>query len=152
MTLLNSLFTNLGAGTAATIYAGAILLEKNMRKEARSDVSSFLKRENIIPDHNILLDYISVTFNLMFGEKHLSWKCIRRSITYTFGFFILYSFILFLVHPEIVQNVLIHLASPDASGHPQVIFPNIAIEILIYAIVFITVILLLPTVPDYISL
>src|SRR5436190_17587412 len=64
---------------AVFIYLGFIGLEKQAQKSALNDLSVALKRP--ISQRALRGSYvIENIFTATFGEKHLSWMCVRRSV------------------------------------------------------------------------
>jgi hypothetical protein len=70
-----------GATYAATaVYLGAVALEKGMRKEALQDIAGFINRTSIVPDAQIVAEFVYREFRLIFGERHFSLRCAWRSV------------------------------------------------------------------------
>ena len=70
---------------AVAIYSGAAAAEKEARKEALDDIARLVRDESLI-SHLQLGRGIYRLFRATFGEKHLSWKCITRSVMATVAF------------------------------------------------------------------
>jgi hypothetical protein len=68
-----------GAGLAVLIYTGSIALEKEMREEAKHEIAGFINRTNVLPDSQVVANFISHAFEAVFGSRHWTLKCMRRS-------------------------------------------------------------------------
>jgi hypothetical protein len=95
-----------GAALAAATYAGAAAVEKEARLVARQDIAKFLR--GFGGDFNISLvaHHISDFFDIIFGERHFSAKCILRSIGLTLMFFCLTLLVTVIKTPGFVNNVI----------------------------------------------
>jgi len=51
-----------------------------MRKEALHDIAAFINRTSIVPDAQIVAEFVYREFRVIFGERHFSIKCVRRSV------------------------------------------------------------------------
>jgi len=95
-----------GAALAAATYAGAAAVEKEARLVARQDIAKFLR--GFGGDFNISLvaHHISDFFDIIFGKRHFSRRCISRSIGLTLMFFCLTLFVTIIKIPDFVDNIV----------------------------------------------
>src|SRR5215471_8429199 len=75
-----------GAALAAATYAGAAAVEKEARLVARQDIAKFLRGFGREFDISLVARHISDFFDIIFGTRHFSRKCIWRSIGLTLIF------------------------------------------------------------------
>jgi hypothetical protein len=75
--------TAVGVTLAAAIYAGATSVEKEASATAKSDIARFLKGFRGTLDLSLVSRHILHFFEIILGKKHLSLKCIRRSMMLT---------------------------------------------------------------------
>jgi len=70
------------AALAATIYAGSGVLEANMRKEALREIADFVTNKSTrrLPDAQVAANFVHQEFETIFGKRHFSWKCFKRSL------------------------------------------------------------------------
>lgn len=81
--LVSELGIPLGAATiAGAIYTGCVAAEKAARPEALSEIRDVISNTSWTKSAkpSTLVDRI---FRLTFGERHFSWKCVRRSVLST---------------------------------------------------------------------
>jgi hypothetical protein len=88
MTWLSDLASALGVPTggaiaAAAIYYGSIAAEREARREALRDLARLLRGPGWDPTAGI-----QKLFVYTFGERHLSWLCLRRSIVASLTFIV----------------------------------------------------------------
>src|SRR3954470_4340957 len=109
MTWVSDIFSAIGPGTvgaaaAAAVYAGASATDKEARKEAKHDIAMFLIGFHTKFELSLISRHISHAFEIIFGPRHFSARCILRSILTTFVF-------------STVALAMIHLKhSPDIIG------------------------------------
>src|SRR4051812_11382002 len=80
-----------GATVAVTIYTGSIWLEHEMRNEAKADIARFINNTAIAPDSHAIANFILSSFETIFGRKHWTWRCLRRSILASCVFLFIFS-------------------------------------------------------------
>src|ERR1700730_4236141 len=85
---LHTIWAALGPGTvgaaiAGAIYKGAAAVEKDASLVAKQDIAKFLRSFGHEIDISLVARHISDIFEIIFGERHLSAKCLFRSILLT---------------------------------------------------------------------
>jgi hypothetical protein len=120
-----------GAATfAVAMYAACAAAEKAARPEALKDIASILKSASWSrSSHPAAI--IERVFKLTFGERHLSWKCIGRSVTAS---------VLIVTILDLYQ-LRMQGAVPEDEPDAVVFLIAMAILILMYSVV-----------PDYLAL
>jgi hypothetical protein len=97
MSWVNDLGSGLGilAGAATLVgamYAACAVAEKAARPEALHDIARILK--NPLLEQSVQVpSIVSQVFQWTFGRRHVSWKCITRSIIATYVFVVVFAFI-----------------------------------------------------------
>jgi hypothetical protein len=93
MSRVNDLGSALGIPAGATtlpaaMYFGCAAAEKVARPEVLKDIADTLEDpslERLVQPSAI----IERVFNFTFGDRHLSWKCVRRSVGATICFLVI---------------------------------------------------------------
>jgi hypothetical protein len=103
MTWLESISSSIGVATGGASLAGAIYLastslEKEARPEARQQIAAFLKSTHVQYNVGHAAELVRHLFLMTFGARHLSFRCIRRSIAGTILFVTSVSLLMFLKH------------------------------------------------------
>jgi hypothetical protein len=145
---LESISSSIGVATGGATLAGAIFLasgslEKGMRNEAKKQIAAFLQTAKV--DYNVghASELVRQLFLATFGNRHLSFLCIRRSITATIIFVSSISLLMYLKHSGDVQWPAL-----SSGGKP---IPHWVI-LLWLAIRAIPLVIVLGIIPDYLSL
>lgn len=127
-----------GTAVSVAVYSGAVAVEKEMKKEARDQIASFLKREGSIADDKIICDMILNIFNTTFGDCHFSWRCLTRSVMISTCVSVSITTILCLKYANYLQ-----IFKSQTYDSPGLITSVLALLFLI---------LIMSCIPDYISL
>src|SRR5438876_11953085 len=133
-TISSILGVGVGGMLAVSIYKGATVVEKEMRADARIQIAEFIKRTNFRPSLEIIADLVKHIFEIIFGDKHFSKKCIWRSFLASFVFWIFFIIVFFLKFPGYVKAGI------------KVENPMVELSVLVLMI------FILSCIPDYISL
>jgi hypothetical protein len=85
MAWLGTISSMLGAGIGGTalagaIYTGSAALENNMRASAKSEIAKFINNTAINPNPQVAVVFLSHSFEIIFGTRHWSMKCLVSSI------------------------------------------------------------------------
>jgi hypothetical protein len=72
-----------GAAMAAAIYAGAVAVDKKARNEAKQDIATFLRGLPRASQISLLVLHISHVFDIVFGPRQISFKCVFRFVLAT---------------------------------------------------------------------
>ena len=79
---------------AVAMYKGASALESELRPSAVQEIGRFVSNASVSGDTFGLSRTTYSIFKSTFGEKHLSWICVRRSAAATVLFLLMFFFIL----------------------------------------------------------
>jgi len=144
--VLSTIGTGLsGAAVATAIYAGAAAVNKDATKEAKHDIAQFIKGFRDALDISLIVRHISHIFEIIFGDKHLSKRCIFRSIFMTFLFFTIVFFIILLNRPEGLSRE----AARSIPGFQLLVgWQKLSTEILFY----ISIMCVISIIPDFLVL
>jgi hypothetical protein len=139
----NAILSILGVGGAAsaTIYAAAVTLENNVRDEFRTSLGEFIRGQNRITGTEVAVELIHHAFNHVFGSKHFSWRCVRRSALVSFLIWCLLSISFYSKYPDYrnwVHNDLVGMMNRNSA-------PLALLALLI-------TVFIISCIPDYISL
>jgi hypothetical protein len=146
MAWVDALSSGLGVGTggaalAVAIYAGASALEKEMRPEARHEITLFIRNSNITSNAQIVANFVFETFKVLFGKRHLTWKCFWRSAAASLLVSWLMTGLFWLKYPTAVSDRFASMR--DTSGDRSAVLFTLALFVLY---------LVFSCLPDYISL
>lgn len=121
---------------AAAMYAGCAAAEKAARPEALRDIARILKdpswSRSVRPSA-----IIGRLFNWTFGDRHLSWRCVRRSVVAT----LLLSISLGLIYHTIFGIEFMPVELVSATSHLIPIWTTLCTTFLLFAVI-----------PDYVAL
>jgi hypothetical protein len=136
---LETISSILGAGAggvlAVAIYSGAVAIESEMRPEAKTQISALIRRTNFRPSLDILVDVVRHIFEIVFGDKHFTIKCLCRSFLASYLFWTILAIVFMMKYTSYMVN--------SFGGMITSIFD---------LLVFLIIITLLSCIPDYISL
>jgi hypothetical protein len=112
MALLDTVWSAIGPGAsgaalAAATYAGAAALEKEARLGAKQDIAKFLRSFGGDFNVSLVTSHISDFFDIIFGEKHFSAKCILRSIALTLIFCCLTLLFAIIKTRDFITNIVL---------------------------------------------
>jgi hypothetical protein len=131
-----------GGAVAAAIYAGAVAVDKEARTEAKRDIASFLKGFTRGFEVSLLARHISHIFEIVFGERQLTGKCVSRSLIATLIFFFVSFAIVFLKRHDWLNLVI------DESGLRVISMPGWLAATFVFAVSA----FMFSALPDYLSL
>ncbi|MGH7840710.1 MAG: hypothetical protein ACREQT_04245 [Candidatus Binataceae bacterium] len=93
-----------GAVLATAIYLGSVRLEAEVRPEARQDIAAFLKSARVAYDVSLVAKSITHLFAIIFGTRHLTLHCFRRSFLAS-AFFVSAIFMaIYFKHPRVMHS------------------------------------------------
>jgi hypothetical protein len=102
-----------GSGLFATVLGFFWRLEEIVSPEAKRAISAWLKRLEVSPSLATWPDQFATLFDRLFGEKHLSWRCFRRSCMASLATAAATSLAWAILRPD---EFAVTLASADASA------------------------------------
>jgi len=93
-----------GALLATAIYLGSARLEEQVRPEALRDIATFLKSAPKSYDVSLVAKSIVHLFGIIFGPRHLSWRCFWRSFLASGAVVLTIFLVIHHKHPEIMRT------------------------------------------------
>jgi hypothetical protein len=151
MSWVNDLFGSFGnSGAAVTvalrIYSGCVAAEKVADKDAVSAISRMLKCTSF-EDEADVASTANLLFLWTFGNRYLSWKCIRRSILLS-TIFLMALLILFYAKTEVVVRSGFAAAKQNLGDYGEdPIAVNLSVTIGLFGYFIIQTLI-----PDYVAL
>jgi hypothetical protein len=101
---------------AGLFYTGSVYAEKIASKQALSDIANMIKNtswEYSLAPNKIIIQIFSLTF----GDRHLSWKCISRSILVTIIITIIFSIGIYKMVGRYPSDIAINNFHEVTRGH-----------------------------------
>jgi len=132
-----------GAALAAAIYAGSTQLENEMRSEARGEIARLINNTQINPDARLTANLILHVFEIVFGTRHFTFRCFKRSVLVTVSVFVILTYLMSVKYPEYMRQTF-----SVTFYHPDHVWLEAGLE----TTVTVAFMVIAAAIPDYLSL
>jgi hypothetical protein len=104
-----------GTALATAIYAGAVALNKDATPDAKHDISRFIRGFRDAFDVSLITRHLPQLFDRIYGKRHFSFRCVRRSLLTTFAFFSVTLTVAFTRRIDLIVGVVVQPPYSPAS-------------------------------------